>query len=386
METRQKKRLKGIYLVPDPLMMKPHFGPSEHIKAGLHELQKAFDIELFVLGGQQFSEAKPAAVSVTKGRATKSGFVGMLRDLKLLYKSNRKVTKFVNELHGKKIDFIYERGQYLDLRGLAIAKRLGIPHFYEVNWINYLGIRQFYKSWFNAAAKRIEEYSYKRSTLNFFIGTQHTLINVPVEKVCTIQNGIHQSLVERNLYHVNKIGNKVKVCYVANLMPHHKFEIFLDALKVAQISEQIELHLVGYNFEQFTGHLPANLEYVLHGPVNKDILPNVLESCNIGLVSGGPSYSSFMKLFEYAAFKMCIVCPDLENVRLMFDGSEIAYFETDNSVSLADQLGNLCLHRDKIAEFGEKVYLKVRQEYTWENIYNGVASQITQKTLRADRL
>jgi hypothetical protein len=70
----------------------------------------------------------------------------------------------------------------------------------------------------------------------------------------------------------------------------------------------------------------------------------------------------------------------------MFDGSEIAYFETDNSVSLADQLGNLCLHRDKIAEFGEKVYLKVRQEYTWENIYNGVASQITQKTLRADRL
>lgn len=359
-------------------MMKPHFGPSEHIKAGLHELQKEFDIELVVLGEQQFTETKPAAASLTKGRGTKIGFVGLLRDLKLLYKSNRRAGKFVRELRGTDIDFIYERGQYLDLRGLTIAKRLGVPHFYEVNWLNFLGIRQFYKSWFNWVAKRIEEYSYKRSTLNFFIGTQHTLINIPIEKVFTIQNGIHRDLVKRNEQHVNRIGSRVKICYVANLMPHHRFDIFLESL-TTEISSLIELHLVGYNFEQFIDKLPDDMVYVLHGPMKKDRLPAIMELCNIGIISGGPSYSSFMKLFEYAAFKMCVVCPDLENIRLMFDASEIAYFKTDDARSLSDTLGSLCLQHQKIVEFGERIYSKVSSKYTWESIYDGVAAEISQK-------
>ena len=43
-ENKKGKRLRGVYLVPDPLMMKPHFGPSEHIKVGLEQLERTFVI------------------------------------------------------------------------------------------------------------------------------------------------------------------------------------------------------------------------------------------------------------------------------------------------------------------------------------------------------
>lgn len=372
-----EKKLKGIYLVPDPLMMKPHFGPSEHIKVGLQELKKYFDIHLLILGGHDFSgEIQKPDRSLTKGVATKNGFAGLLRDLKLLFTSNRNIRSLVRQLKNQDIDFIYERGQYLNLKGVKAAKRLGISHYYEVNWLNFLGIRQFYESWFNHIARRIEEWSYRQSTLNFFVGTQHKLIDIPEKKVHTIQNGIDEELLDRNKEHRNSVNGKIRICYVANLMPHHRFDVFIEALKIAGVEEQLELHMVGYNFEEFEAMLPRGLVHFLHGPKKKDELPAIMRACNIGLISGGPSYSSFMKLFEYAAFRMCVICPDLENIRLMFDEDEIVFFETDNAASLAAQLQDLCRHPDHIGQYGDKIYKKVKDRYTWEKIYKDVSDQI----------
>src|SRR5688572_7710304 len=110
---QSKKRLKGVYLVPDPLMMKPHFGPSEHIRVGLNELSRYFDMELLVLGDNSFAENGGRKTSITKGFATANGFVGLLRDLKLYSTSNRNVEHLLTRLKEMRVDFIYERGQYL---------------------------------------------------------------------------------------------------------------------------------------------------------------------------------------------------------------------------------------------------------------------------------
>lgn len=374
---QNKRRLRGVYLVPDPLMLKPDFGPSEHIRVGLRELQKYFDIEILVLG-----EYKPSlngsvnSRSLTKGVATTNGFVGLLRDLKLLYKSNRHKEKLKKELSKRNVDFIYERGQYLDLRGVMAARELRINHFYEVNWLNFLGIKQFYLSWFNSLARSIEEWSYRKSTLSFFIGTQHRLIDIPLKKVHTIQNGIHEELIENNRDHKNIPAGKIKICYVANLMPHHRFDVFLKALKIAQVEDKVELHMIGYHFEEFKKELPAGLINFMHGPVKKKDLPGYMRNCNVGLISGGPSYSSFMKLFEYAAFKMCVICPDLENICLMFSSDEIIYFNTDDPESLAIQLRKICSNHDLITSYGDNIYKKVKEHYTWERIYEDVNVQI----------
>ena len=359
-------------------MMKPHFGPSEHIRVGLRELQKYFDIELLVLGKYEEPVEKPGIRSFTKGRAVGNGFVGLLRDVKLLLQSNRGKKKLREILRHKRLDFIYERGQYLDLRGVCAAKELGIKHFYEVNWLNFLGIQQFYRSWFNSTARRIEEYSYRKSTLNFFIGTQHKLISIPDNKVSIIQNGIHEALLHQHRDRINSVEGKIKICFVANLMPHHRFDLLVQALKINPLlADKYELHTVGYNFEEQLHELPGNLRVFSHGPTKKEDLPGILSACNIGLITGGPSYSSFMKLFEYAAFKHCVVCPDLENIRLMFDKSEIAYFDTDNAASLAGTLKQISENPSMMQQSGVNIYNKVLQQFTWERIYESVSKQIS---------
>lgn len=376
-KTKGNEKLKGIYLVPDPLMMKPHFGPSEHIKVGLDELKKEFEIDL-MLGGEINQDAFTVTrqKSATRSKAVNNGFIGMLRDLKLLMKSNISVFKLYRKIKKEKVDFIYERGQYLDFRGVIIAKVLGIKHFYEVNWLNFLGIRQFYTSWFNGIAKYLEELSYAWASINFFVGTQDRLIKIHPSKVCTIQNGIGEELITANRDLVNKVDATIKICYVANLMPHHRFDVFLKCLPYLKHVEQLELHLIGYNFEEHITSFPPHLKYIIHGPVKKEFLPELLSEFNIGLISGGPSYSSFMKLFEYAAFKLCVICPDLENITLMFDPGEILFFKDEEERSLAEQLNLVCSNPSLVPEYGNKIFTKVQDEYTWEAIYKKISMEM----------
>ncbi len=368
--------MKGVYLVPDPKMMKPSFGPSEHIKVGLLELEKYFEMELIVLG--EYIEIENSNKRIPRKSLLRNfGLVGVLRDLKLLYCSNRNRRILINKLKEiGNVDFIYERGQYLDFRGIMVAKKLGIKHFYEVNWINYLGIRQFYKSWFNPISRKLEELSYSSATLNFIVGTQSELLNINSKKIFTIQNGIYNSTILSNQYNVNQVTGKISIFYVANLMPHHRFDILLQALLGFKYLNRIELNLVGYNFENYTDRLPKNLSWVNHGPIPQADLKDVMRNANLGLISGGPQYSSFMKFFEYASLKLAIVCPDLKNLRTIFSDTEVLFFRNESSDSLREILEYVVENDYLLDVFGQKVYEKVANKYTWENIYREISEKI----------
>lgn len=379
---QEKIKLKGIYLVPDPAMMKPNFGPSEHIHVGLSQLQKYFQIELLILGEYDFNN-ESATYKANRAKLNKNGFVGLLRDLKLLVNSNKGKKELIQKIKEiGDIDFIYERGQYLDFRGVQCARKLGISHFYEVNWINFLGIRQFYYSWFNPIAKRLEEWSYTSSNLNFIVGSQNALINLDRKKVRIIQNGMYENVFEQNVSRKNEVGEKIKICYVANLMKHHRFDIFIDALKIFKNLENIELHCIGYNFEEHLKNIPDGLNYVFHGPIKQNELKNYLAFANVGIITGGPSYSSFMKLFEYAAYKLAVICPDLENVKQIFTDQEVLFFKNNSSRSLASVLELIVKDKKVIANYGQKIFEKSKEKYTWENIYQDIASDIMWQTIK----
>ena len=374
---KKQKKLKGIYIIPDHKMLKPNFGPSEHIKVGLKELKKYFEIELLVLNEYNELNEEFNNKSITRNVGLENGIIGLFRDLKLLYLSNIKGKILYDRIKQLgEIDFIYERGQYLDFRGINISSKLGIPHFYEVNWLNFLGIKQFYTSWFNYFAQKLEENAYHKSTLNFFVGTQHKLIKISNEKVYTIQNGIEEELIQRFSDHKNKIDTKIKICYVANLMPHHRFDILIGALNKCNNLNKIELHLIGYYFENYKEKLPENLEVFYHGAIQKFKLPELLKSFNVGIVSGGPSYSSFMKIFEYAAFKMCVIAPDIDNLINIFSPNEILFFKTNKVDSLANAIETICSNKDQLCKYGENLFEKVKYKYTWELIYEDIAKQI----------
>jgi glycosyltransferase involved in cell wall biosynthesis len=375
---KEKLKLKGIYLVPDAAMMKPNFGPSEHIRVGMNELKKYFDIELIVLGeiNSNFEQNKPFKIMLNK-----NGFVGLLRDIKLLYNSNKGKRELTRKIIEKgDIDFIYERGQYLDFRGIRCAKELGIKHFYEVNWINYLGIKQFYYSWFNSLAKRLEEWSYSYSHFNFIVGSQNTLIKIDEKKFRIIQNGMYKSVFDQNNQLINEKKGKLKIVYVANLMPHHRFDLLIEALNMIKSIDDIELHFIGYNFQEHFKSLPKNLKYIFHGHISQNEIHKYLSNANVGIITGGPSYSSFMKLFEYSAYKLAVICPDLENVKKIFSDDEVLFFENNSNKSLAYILENITCDFHKVKFHGEKLYEKSKKCFTWENIYLEISSDIKKRT------
>lgn len=372
------RRLTGIYLVPDPGMLKPNFGPSEHIRVGMRELAKYFKMGQVILGENHFADPDRNGVQVKlrKPWAPKSKWIGIVRDLKRLVVNHAPFLNYLMKIKKLKPDFIYERSAYLNFNGLLIAKLLNIPHFYEVNWIHSMGIQQFYSSYFQPCSKWFEEKAYLHSDHCFFIGNQNQYLNLRKRNWSIVQNGIGEDLLRDQFQRTNRFEGKLALCLVANLMPHHRFDLLVDALSKIKRSDHLVLHLIGYHFENVVDDLPPHIKRVCHGTVKRSELPHLLQEFNVGLILGGPPYSSFMKLYEYAAAKLLVICPDLENLRNLFASDEIIFFKNEDAAGLAAKIDFVSDHLASLGGYGRRLYDRVKSEFTWEMIFKSVKDQI----------
>ena len=161
------RKAKGIYLIPESAMLKPAFGPSEHIRAGVNELNRYFVIDQVVLKNGNLNPERLENSSQRKPKEAwgrRSRVIGLARDLKKLCVNHVNFFRYYREIKKRNADFIYERSEYLNFNGLLIAKLLKISHFYEVNWVHFLGMKQFYTSYFSPIARWLEEKAYGNST------------------------------------------------------------------------------------------------------------------------------------------------------------------------------------------------------------------------------
>lgn len=379
---------KGLYLIPLGSNIKvengkPVIGSSTHIGIGIEQLGRHFEMHSLVLNEvpvQQKQGNGSSAISVRGKTGLKTNqFIGVFRDLKAILVHNRTFYHNYKRIKEIRPDFIYERSEYLNLQGLLIAGKLGIPHFYEGNWIHYSGIQQFYDSWFNPLAKRVEEWMYAKTTHSFLVGNQHLLLNLDEEKYSTIQNGVSSEVVERFASHKNQFKDgEIKVCIMASLMKHHRLDIFLDSLQYLKHKERIKVYFIGKHFEPYLEQIPEGLKFEYPGALPKDKLYDYLSQMNIAVISGGPFYSSFMKLFDFAAVKLAVVCPDLSNLTNNFTGEEIKFFPNENPHALAEALDSLIESPDMTVQYGENLYQKVRNNFTWELIYDRISEKISQ--------
>ena len=358
-------------------MLKPDLGPSEHIRAGLEELGKSFTMEQVVLDFYANNRHKPVesakATGPLWGRYSK--WIGLFRDLKRLFVNHLSFFSWFSRLKRLQPDFIYERSAYLNFNGLMIAKLLKIPHFYEANWVHYLGMRQFYSSHFSLFAKRLEEIAYNRSDHVFFVGSQDRYLRLAHLNWSVIQNGVQNDIIQGNARHVNQFFAPVHVVMVANLMPHHRFDLLLDALPLLKHPERLHFHFVGFRFKSALAVWPNHIAHTHHGPVVRDRLPELFKCFHAGLVTGDQEYGSYMKLFEYAAAKLVVVCPELDNLRRTFSDKEILFFKTNDPSDLAAKLDLLCCN-PQIAGKGVELYKRVKNEFTWEAVFKPISSRI----------
>lgn len=382
---------KCIYLIPHIGNFtkkdgKAIIGPSTHIDIGIKQLERYFEVFPLIIGSTRRNpnNGKSSARGHNNARNgyANNRLIGMLRDLKALVKNNISIFKTYRRIKRNSPDFIFERSEYLNFQGIICAKMLSIPHFYEANWVHYNGIQQFYSSHFNFVAKWLEERMYAWSSHIFFVGNQHLLLKLRKKNWSIIQNGVSEEVVKRFSGHENEVENNVvRVCILANLMTHHRMDIFLEALKKLNVTSHVKIYFIGVNFESIVSQVPEHIQYEYLGALSKDRLYDVLSSMNIAVISGGPFYSSFMKLYDYAAVKLAVICPDLSNLTSIFSDHEMLYFKNEDSEDLAKKMNYLIDRPEDIKRLGDSIYTKVSSEYTWENIFLDIKKTITKEMI-----
>ncbi|HEY8389000.1 MAG TPA: glycosyltransferase, partial [Parasegetibacter sp.] len=229
---------------------------------------------------------------------------------------------------------------------------------------------------------------YNRSNHTFFVGNQHKHLDLKLGKWSVIQNGVEKSIIERFSSHQINTEGKMQFCVLANLMPHHRFDILSEALHSLTVEDRSKftLHLIGFNFEPVLPAIPEGVEYIYYGPKEKEEIYALLSRMHVAVISGGPQYSSFMKLYDYAAVKLAVICPVLENIISNFSEDEIVYFRNEDAADLARVIKKLVDEPSLAKVFGNRLFEKVKNNFTWETIFEGIANTITsQISLFADK-
>lgn len=99
----------------------------------------------------------------------------------------------------------------------------------------------------------------------------------------------------------------------------------------------------------------------------------MIKDFSLGLIPFASDYFSPVKLFMYGAAKLAVVLPKAKNFRNIFTEDEVLFIENGSAEDIANKLNIIGEHPGIVQQYGEKLYLKVANNFTWERIYFDVS-------------
>jgi glycosyltransferase involved in cell wall biosynthesis len=380
MATKKNKELiqdKGLYIVSEPATLLKGSGANRHIEVGQYYLNKHFNISFYSLCEiptqnknkiLRIVHENKGQVNFLKKTFKKIGLWHTIKDLKILHSNHKNILNAYKTIKEINPSFIYERSSFLNFSGLIISKLLNIPHFYENNGIKYLEHQENITSWLTWLWAILERKSYKKSDFVFFVGLWGNRLNLPTKNWMNIENGIEEDYIDRFEYHQKKIGGVINICFIGSLMKYHGFGLLVNALKGIDTSN-IHLHLFGSKLESVVDELNDIVKTTYYGFLDREELAKRVAEMHIGIVPNARDYQSQMKLFDYGAAKCLVIAPDLKNLKYWFNEEEICFFRKDEVNSLKKVLKRAINNPQSINSMGEKIYLKIREGFTWDKIF-----------------
>ena len=368
-------KAKGVYLVTEPGCMNPSTGAFRHIMEGINQLKKNFEIKVI---SPEFTPPSNITKFQNKISNRKSKLKGSLVDLKRFFLNHKDIFSLYKEIKRINPDFIYERINYLDFKGLLISKILGIPHFYELNGIPHIANRNYYDSFLNKFIGKIETYFINKSNYLFIVGSWNKLIKLKHNNWLSIENGIENEYIDFFQNFNKETDGIINLVFIGHLMnKNHKPEILIEALDKVSNKEKLRLNLIGSNLEEISEIInQLNIEVKNWGFLDRKSIKEVMKLMHIGLIPGGDEYPSFMKIFEYGASKTLVIAPNLYNLTVFFSESDIFFFEKNNAESLKQNIESVISNPQLISEFGENIYYTISHKYRWEHIFNEISIRI----------
>ena len=190
-------------------------------------------------------------------------------------------------------------------------------------------------------------------------------------------------------------GNGLKLIYHGTVAHRHGLHVLLEAMAVLRFEiEGLEIHIIGDG--DGIPHLTGLVEELgLAGMVRisrgflppEEIVPQIL-AADIGVVPTlADAFTHTMlpvKLLEYVALGLPVICARTETLEAYFDDGMVAYFRSGDLQDLAERIRSLHRNPGKRAEICANAE-RFNREYRWEEhklLYYGLIDELSSRGYR----
>lgn len=364
------------YLVTERGCLAPGSGAYQHISVGINELSRCFDmVRLFhtpkVSTKPPFHNSNRLKPSWYKH----TYLWGTLRDLQILFRQLITFPHFFLNVKRHEIHAIYERSAFLSFQGFWVSKLVGLPHFIENNGLKYFEFKEN-RSLFQPFYERWEKMVYQSASHVFFVGTWGVLAELRTENWSNVENGVEKKLLEDHLnFPIARDDQSLRLAMIARVMPHHNLGVLAKALNDYKGNLPVTLTLIGQGFEHFVSEVNnSDVQITQAGILPRSKALNLLATSHCGIVTCSEPYPSHMKLLDYAAVGLLAIVPKTNCLDHYYEPDLVSFYHSDKSDDLLQTL-HCCAENVKGCKAkGQKLQLFVRENYTWEKIFEAKSS------------
>lgn len=373
-------KLKGLYVIGESGALYPSTGASHHIKVGIEQLGREFDIEkVLFCKPPKITHEEENGNSVESQPIRHTAVRRFLKWIYLLVSNHISFFRYYRLIKSGKPAFIYERASYLNYNGLLISRLMKIPHFYEVNGILANDNAKYFPSICNRWSFSFEKRAYNASLFGFYVGGLNRYFNVPDKKYLTIQNGVDAKFPEQFVKRRNVINNKVEIVFIGSAMDHHRLDLLAEAINGVNNPSTFRLSLVGFGLDKMEKLLNPDIERKYYGSLSHEEIAKLITNFNLAIVPHALDYFSHVKVFMYGAAKLLLVLPRTINFKDIFNDSEVVFVENGNTTEITAILNQLEAQPERFEQAGNNIYQKIIDNYTWEKIYGQVSQKIKEQ-------
>ena len=376
--SNKKNLIRLAYIVTEKGCMSPNTGAFEHIKNGIHELSKHFDLVTFLpKNNQSHKSEKTFDPSKKKIWYKQTGFWGMLRDLRDFIHNFNESKKIAHQLFSSDCKVAYIRVQGLHPLPYILKKK-GVMVFLEANGLQFENRQQYFRSsWLSRLYRPFERFIYEKVEHVFFVGSYGQYWNLKKNNWSEVENGIElKHFPSRNSPPCSKLP--IKLVFLASLTKHHQANLIGKALYSIPKSyhKELELHLIGDELQNLKKKIPSSILTIDHGFIKRSEIGTLLTKMDIGLIPGGPTLNSQMKFMDYAAAGCVIIGANITHLINFYEKYGVLFFKNGSAQSLSENLVSILNGNKDFLKNVNNLESHIKKHYQWSQIFNRKAACI----------
>ena len=295
------------------------------------------------------------------------------------------------EKKGLGCDLVYERYAFLGWTGLIHARKWGVPHALEVNYISAddLELRRR-TNLFMPLVRRIEKFVFAHSTLllpvSSFLAQELRQMGIPENKILVSPNAVDLDIFDRRcdvemLRKSLSLRKGPVIGFVGSFARWHGVDSLIEAcINLSEKYRELNLLLIGdgimrESMERRLGQI-ASLRAVFTGRVNHDDVCKYVQLMDVAVMPNSNTYGSPMKVFEYMAMGKAVIAPDYmplqDAIRNGDDGLLFSPTKGDLEMTLDRVLGDEKMRK----ALGSKARERVIREHNWPSRVQTILSKL----------